>query len=138
MVHEKRRLGPLASWPEASSKTLMQTVHASAPLPVPGLRNALITYQRVDQLVGDTVALDVLIDLRLVVAKIAEGIKHLSDREMGQMTWNQFGRDFHPPKFHNRPHRRTRPSDDGLTAENAILGDDMGVFCLVGSDSLSC
>ena len=55
--------------------------------------------RRINQLIWDSVALDVSIYLVLMIAVIAESIKHLSQRQVRKAVGYFFGRDTKSPHF---------------------------------------
>src|SRR5688572_17704319 len=75
--------------------------------------------------VRTAVALDVLLDLFLMLAEIAQGIEDLPLSEMRQMCWNLLGRDAQPPHFDDRAHGRARALDDRLAGQDRRIANDM-------------
>src|SRR5258706_5310918 len=89
-----------------------------------------------DLAIKNPVALDVSVDLLLMVAVVAERIEDLSEGEMGKPLGDLFGRDAEAPILDNGPNRCPRALYDGLAAEDLSVGDDVAVFRGRGHRSL--
>ncbi len=60
------------------------------------------------------------VDLFLVVAVVAQGIKDLRQREMGQPTWHFLRRNAKPPELNNGAYGGTGAADNRLSTENLV------------------
>ena len=81
-------------------------------------------------------------DFRLMVGKIAQGVKNLREGEVGQVSGNILRGDAQTPGLDDGTDRRARAFDDGFTGKNLIVADDVEMFggyghgvYLIGYDS---
>src|SRR5262245_42338861 len=81
-----------------------------------------------DLIITDPVSLDVGVDLVLMVAVVAERVEDRSERQMREAARDLLGRDAEAPVFDDGPHRRSRPLDDRLAAEDLRVCDDVAMF----------
>ena len=73
-----------------------------------------------DLIVGDALALDVLVNRAALFLIVAEGVEHLGERKVGQPHDDFFGGDAELPQLGDRPHRRPRSGDDRGAVENLV------------------
>ena len=69
-----------------------------------------------DLIVGDSLALDVLVNRAALFLIVAEGVEHLGERKVGQPHDDFFGGDAELPQLSDRPHRRPCPGDEMIGA----------------------
>lgn len=82
----------------------------------------------VNEVVGDFVPLDVLVDFRLMIAVIAERIKYLGQGQVRQAVWDFLGCHAQPPELDNRPDRGSRTADDRFARQNCRVPYDVAMF----------
>src|SRR5260221_10765979 len=87
---------------------------------------------RSDGLIRRPVALNVAGDFLLMIAEIAQRIENLCLGKVGEMIRDSLGRDPRSPEFHNRTDWRARPLNNGFAGENAVIADDVPMFCCRG------
>ena len=73
-----------------------------------------------DLIVGDALALDVLVNRTALFLILAEGVEHLGECKVGQPHDDFFGGDAELPQLCDRPHRRPCSSDDRDAVENLV------------------
>ena len=74
------------------------------------------------------VLIEVGLDFSLVISEITQGIKYLSQGEVGQVGRNLFGRNPKAPEFNNRAYRSSCPTNDGFTVKDGALPDNVVVL----------
>ena len=65
-----------------------------------------------DLIVGDALALDVLVNRAALFLIVAKGVEHLGECKVGQPHDDFFGGDAELPQLSDRPHRRPCLGDD--------------------------
>ena len=81
-----------------------------------------------DLIVGDALALDVLVNRAALFLIVAKGVEHLGECKVGQPHDDFFGGDAELPQLSDRPHRRPCPGDDRGTVENIVATDNVRVL----------
>ena len=81
-----------------------------------------------DLIVGDALALDVLINRAAMVLIVAEGIEQLGKREVWEPHEDFFRGDAELPQLGYCPHGRPRPGDDRGAVENLLGTDHVRMF----------
>jgi hypothetical protein len=85
----------------------------------------------------DSVPFDMLMDLFLMIAVITQCVENLGQGQMGESVWNCLWSQTLPPQFDDRANRCASPHDDGLSTQNAIVGDDITMSCRGGHPNSS-
>jgi hypothetical protein len=76
-------------------------------------------------MIGNAVTFDVLVNLHLVVAVVAERVKDLRQLEVRQMVRDFLGRGSQPPKLDNGANSGFGTLDYGLAIQQALIGYDV-------------
>ena len=76
-------------------------------------------------IVGDALALDVLVNRAALFLIVAEGVEHLGERQVGEPQDDFFGGDTELPQLGDRPHQRPRSGDERGAVENLVGTDNV-------------
>lgn len=74
-----------------------------------------------DQLVRHLIALDIRVDLGVVIFVKAEGIKDLSESSVRMMSRNGLRGDAEAPRLNESAHSSARPTDNRLASQNSFV-----------------
>jgi hypothetical protein len=80
----------------------------------------------------DSVAFDPLLYFRLMIAEIAKSVEDLGQGQVGQPIRDGLGRQALAPHFHDGADWRARAFDDGLAAQDLVVGDDVAMGRCLG------
>jgi hypothetical protein len=124
---------PWCVWPD--SKHRCASASKSARLCVNRVFRWLIAYssspagaQVIGQFVRNAIALDMRIDLVLVIAVVTQRVENLSQTQMRQMPANIFWRRGLSPQFDYRSDGCPRSPDNWLATQNLIAASDVEMF----------
>ena len=81
-----------------------------------------------DEFIGNSIALDVFVNLFLVVAIVAQRIENLGQCQMRQVLWYLIGRDADSPEFYNSSDGCFRFANHRFSPEQFSIGNHVWMF----------